>query len=104
MKAFLLFFILTILFSSHNSLIAKDYKGAEYRTKEAFTYGRFEVRMKTSYREGLLTSFFTYYDGGGIGTWNEIDIEILGRYSNDFQMNTITQGQTNHVGHYQMAT
>ncbi len=104
MKAFLLFFILTILFSSHNSLIAKDYKGAEYRTKEAFTYGRFEVRMKTSYREGMLTSFFTYYDGGGIGTWNEIDIEILGRYSNDFQMNTITQGQTNHVGHYQMAT
>jgi hypothetical protein len=84
------------------SIIPKTYKGAEYRTKEAFTYGRFEVRLKTAYREGMLSSFFTYNDAGG--DWNEIDIEILGRYSNDFQMNTITAGQTNHVGHYLMPT
>lgn len=58
--------------------------------------------MKTAFREGMLSSFFTYNDAGG--DWNEIDIEILGRYSNDFQMNTITAGQTNHVGHYLMPT
>ncbi|MDZ7269578.1 MAG: family 16 glycosylhydrolase [candidate division KSB1 bacterium] len=76
---------------------AKNYKGAEYRTKAAYTHGRFEVRMKAAQREGMLASFFTYHDGGG--EWNEIDIEILGRYSNDVQFNTITPGQNNHLRH-----
>ena len=84
------------------SIDAKEYKGAEYRTKEAFLYGRFEVNLKTSFREGMLSSFFTYNDAGG--GWNEIDIEILGRYTNDFQMNPITPGQVNHVGHYLMSS
>ena len=75
----------------------KRYKGAEYRTKEAYTYGRFEVRMKSAQREGMLASFFTYYDGGGSTNWNEIDIEIMGRYKDEIQFNTITPGQTNHV-------
>lgn len=83
--------------------VAKEFKGAEYRTKQSFLYGRFEVSMKSAYREGMLSSFFTYYDGGGgISNWNEIDIEILGRYPNDIQFNTITPGQTNHVSHYPM--
>jgi len=43
-------------------LPAKTYKGAEYRSKESFTYGRFEVRLKSTYRDGMLTSFFTYND------------------------------------------
>jgi beta-glucanase (GH16 family) len=94
--------LLCLILTSSFISVAKDYKGAEYRTKEAFTYGRFEVRMKTPYREGMLASFFTYNDAGG--SWNEIDIEILGRYTNDFQMNPITPGQINHVGHYLMST
>jgi len=102
MKAFLLFFILTILFSSHNSLIAKDYKGAEYRTKDTYLYGRFEVRMKSAHREGMLASFFTYFDGTGI--WNEIDLEIMGRYDDDVQFNVIAPTQSNHVGHVPMSS
>ncbi|AFH50283.1 Beta-glucanase/beta-glucan synthetase [Ignavibacterium album JCM 16511] len=87
------------------STSAKEFKGAEYRTKQSFLYGRFEVSMKSAYREGMLSSFFTYYDGGGgISTWNEIDIEILGRYPNDIQFNTITPGQVNHVSHYPMSS
>lgn len=97
-----LYLILVLLLILQNVLIPKDYKGAEYRTKEAFLYGRFEVNMKTAYREGMLSSFFTYNDAGG--DWNEIDIEIIGRYLFDFQMNTITAGQSNHVGHYLMPT
>lgn len=86
-------------------LYAKDFKGAEYRTKEAYTYGRFEVRMKSAHREGMLSSFFTYYDGdGSAATWNEIDFEIMGRYPNDIQFNTITPPQTNHVGHLPMTS
>jgi len=49
----------SILFlsSSQFSAFANALKGAEYRTKDAFTYGRFEVRMKSAGREGMLSSF-----------------------------------------------
>jgi hypothetical protein len=82
---------------------AKNYKGAEYRTFESFLYGRFEVSLKTAGKEGMLASFFTYHElgSGGTAEWNEIDIEIMGRYNNSVQFNTITPGQTNHVrSHY----
>lgn len=85
-------------------LSAKEFKGAEYRTKDAYTYGRFEVRMKSANREGMLSSFFTYYDGSE-NVWNEIDIEIMGRYNDNVQFNTITPSQFgNHVAHYPMST
>lgn len=78
--------------------------GAEYRTKDSYLYGRFESSVKAPGKEGILTSLFTYFDGTPSdpwtsSKWNEIDIEILGRYNNDVQFNTITQGQTNHVRH-----
>jgi|WetSurMetagenome_2_1015567.scaffolds.fasta_scaffold01808_3 hypothetical protein len=105
MKTKIQILFLLLLFSSQNNLLAKVYKGAEYRTKLSYTYGRFEVRMKASYREGMLSSFFTYYDGGGgVGNWNEIDIEIMGRYFDNVQFNTITPNQTNHVSHKPMLT
>ncbi len=93
---------LTVFFSSVTRVTANEYKGAEYRTKEAYTYGRFEVRMKAPNREGMLASFFTYWDGGE-STWNEIDIEIMGRYNDNVQFNVITPTQSgNHVAHYPM--
>lgn len=82
------------------SLSAKDYKGAELRTYTAYTYGRFEVNYRASFGAGQTSTFFTYHElSGGIDDWNEIDIEMLGRYTNDIQFNTITAGQTNHVHH-----
>ncbi len=79
---------------------AKPYYGAEYRTKDSFLYGRFETRLKTQGREGMLASLFTYNDNYPTTEWNEIDIEVLGRYSDDVQFNTITPGQTNHLSHF----
>lgn len=71
--------------------------GAEIRTIETFQYGRFEVRMKPSEASGMIYSFFTFYDEVDFATsWNEIDIEILGRYSNEVQFNAI-------VGNHQMS-
>lgn len=93
-------FVLILIFCFSINSSAKIYKGAEYRTKLAYTYGRFEASIKSAQREGMLSSFFTYHDEGGSQNWNEIDIEILGRYPNDVQFNTITPGQANHVGHY----
>ncbi|MFN3873358.1 MAG: family 16 glycosylhydrolase [Ignavibacterium sp.] len=102
-KSYIILFSFLLFLNS--ILNAKPYKGAEYRTKQSFLYGRFEVSMKSAYREGMLSSFFTYYDGGGgISNWNEIDIEIMGRYPNDIQFNTITPGQINHVSHYPMSS
>ncbi|MBI2429944.1 MAG: family 16 glycosylhydrolase, partial [Ignavibacteriales bacterium] len=97
MKKFLLILCVLIV---PNILSAKIYKGAEYRTKQAFTYGRFEVRMKSAQREGMLSSFFTYHEITSTADWNEIDIEIMGRYADDIQFNPITPGQINHVSHY----
>lgn len=78
-------------------LSAKPYKGAELRTIVSYQYGRFEVRMKSAAMSGMLSSFFTYNDGGNLpAQWNEIDIEILGRYNNEVQFNVISQGQINH--------
>ena len=100
MKSKITFLLLLFIFAYQLEIFSKDFKGAEYRTKLSYTYGRFEVRMKSAYREGMLSSFFTYYDGGGgIGNWNEIDIEIMGRYFDNVQFNTITPNQTNHVAH-----
>jgi len=89
--------ILIILIGSTLTCVAKDYKGAEYRTKATYTYGRFEARIKSAQRDGMLSSFFTYHEGTGSETWNEIDIEIIGRYNDNVQFNTITPGQGNHV-------
>lgn len=80
-------------------LQAKNYKGAELRTKEAYLYGRFEVSYKASWGSGQTSTFFTYNDDNPNTPWNEIDIEILGRYNNDVQFNTITPNQVNHVRH-----
>ena len=79
------------------SAAAKPYRGAEYRTRQAFTYGRFEVRMKSAAVSGMLASFFTYAEISSLSEWNEIDIENMGRYNNESQFNTITPGQVNHV-------
>jgi len=93
--------IALIFLISHLVIFAKDYKGAELRTKATVTYGRFEVNYKASYGAGQTSTFFTYHELGsaGVDEWNELDIEILGRYTDDVQFNPITPGQVNHEHH-----
>ncbi len=98
-KFFLAVFILC--FQIHS---LAQVRGAEYRTKDSYLYGRFEASIKAPGKEGVLASLFTYFDGlpndpWSSSKWNEIDIEIMGRYNNDVQFNTITLSQTNHVRH-----
>jgi beta-glucanase (GH16 family) len=83
--------LLIFLFSSTLSF-AKKYKGAEVRTNESFLYGKFEVKMKSTAGAGVINSFFTFYDEEGfVENWNEIDVEILGRYKNEVQFNGIVK-------------
>ena len=88
-----------IVFFATNLIVGQQYFGGELRTKDSFLYGRFEARLKSAQGDGLVSSFFTYQDelinGGHI--WNEIDIEVLGRWSNIVNMNTITPGQSSHL-------
>lgn len=76
-----------------SQISAKDYKGAELRTKEAYVYGRFEACYKPPRGDGYLASFFTYHEIESGTAWNEIDFEILGRYDNDVQVTSIGPGQ-----------
>jgi len=90
-----------VILALASQVISKDYKGAELRTYAAYTYGRFEVNYRASCGAGQTSTFFTYHElgSGGVNDWNELDIEMLGRYSDDIQFNTITPGQVIHVHH-----
>lgn len=84
--------LLLVLILPYFPLMAqnRDYAGAEIRTNESFLYGRFEVNMKSCKGSGISSAFFTFYDMPGFDkNWNEIDIEILGRYENEVQFNAI---------------
>ena len=62
-------------------LKAQNYRGSELRTLEPVLYGKFEARYKPAQGDGLVSSFFTYNDSCcTTSPWNEIDIELLGRY------------------------
>jgi len=90
-------FLLLIFFCFNSISFSKVYKGAEYRTNEAFIYGRFEVNYKPAFRAGVVSSFFTYHNITSQTGWNEIDIEAIGRYPEIIQFNTITPGQKFHI-------
>lgn len=88
--------VMTLIAVTEQAAAQKPYRGAEYRTLQTMTYGRFEVRMKSANVSGMLASFFTYFDPAS--PWNEIDIELMGRYTNEAQFNTIVPAVgDNHV-------
>jgi len=72
------------------------YTAGEYRTKDYFGYGLFQVSMKPIKNPGVVSSFFTY-TGPSDGTqWDEIDIEFLGYDTTKVQFNYYTNGVANH--------
>ena len=86
--------LLLVFFSTY--IFSKPYKGGELRTEDSFRYGRFEVRMKSAFGNGVVSSFFTYRDFWEEGltsnsNWNEIDFEWLGNYDDKVQTNLIIQ-------------
>ena len=72
------------------------YAGGEYRSKDFYGYGRYEVRMKAIKNDGVVSSFFTYTGPSDNNPWDEIDIEILGKDTTKVQFNYFTDGQGNH--------
>ncbi|MFO7869216.1 MAG: family 16 glycosylhydrolase [Bacteroidales bacterium] len=74
-------------------LSAKDYKGAEIYSNESYLYGKFEMRIKAAQGSGQLSTFFLYRNNSEQSStlWEEIDIEIFGKNTYDFQTNVIIE-------------
>ena len=72
------------------------YSGGEFRSKDFYGYGRYEVSMKAIKNDGVVSSFFTYTGPSDNNPWDEIDIEILGKDTTKVQFNYFTDGQGNH--------
>jgi len=69
----------------------KPYASGEYSTTQRYGYGKFEVRMKAVKGDGVVTGFFTY-GADEDGKADEIDVEILGKNTTQFETNYFTKG------------
>lgn len=72
------------------------YSGGEFRSKDFYGYGRYEVSMKAIKNDGGVSSFFTYTGPSDNNPWDEIDIEILGKDTTKVQFNYFTNSVGNH--------
>ena len=82
---------MTIRLDNYSSW-GKPYSSGEYRSWNTFNYGYFETNMKAAKGNGLVTSFFTYTGS----PWDEIDVEILGKNTNQVQFNYFVSGVGGH--------
>jgi beta-glucanase (GH16 family) len=58
---------------------SRPYISGELMSQEEFLYGYFESRFQMPRGNGLVAAFFTFTRPDGQETWNEIDMELLGR-------------------------
>lgn len=72
------------------------WSGAEYRTRDFYRYGMYEVKMKPIKNNGVVSSFFTYTGPSDNNPWDEIDIEFLGKDTTKVQFNYFTNGAGGH--------
>ena len=72
------------------------YSGGEFRSKDFYGYGRYEVSMKAISNDGVVSSFFTYTGPSDNNPWDEIDVEILGKDTTQVQFNYYLDGRGGH--------
>lgn len=67
----------------------------EINRYELVRYGYFESRFKVPRGAGVITAFFTYVrEDGTRKTWNELDIEILGRDTRTIELTVHVEGKS----------
>lgn len=71
----------------------KPYSSGELQSEDVFHYGYFETRLQAPRGSGLVTGFFTYTRPSSENTWDEIDIEILGRDTRSIQFTRYRGGR-----------
>lgn len=72
------------------------YSGGEFRSKDFYGYGKYEVSMKPIKNDGVVSSFFTYTGPSDNNPWDEIDIEFLGKDTTKVQFNYFRDGKGGH--------
>ncbi len=72
------------------------YSGGEFRSKDFYGYGLYEVSMKAIKNDGVVSSFFTYTGPSDNNPWDEIDVEILGKDTTKVQFNYFTDSRGGH--------
>lgn len=72
------------------------YSGGEFRSKDFYHYGRYEVCMKAIKNDGVVSSFFTYTGPSDDNPWDEIDVEILGKDTTKVQFNYFVDSRGGH--------
>lgn len=88
--------IMSLTIDSDGENASPRWSGGEYRTKEFFHYGKYEVKMKPIKNPGVVSSFFTYTGPSDNNPWDEIDIEFLGKDTTKVQFNYFTNGAGEH--------
>lgn len=78
------------------------YSGGEFRSREFYGYGRYEVCMKPIKNDGVVSSFFTYTGPTDNNPWDEIDIEFLGKDTTIVQFNYFTDSKGEHEHIHQL--
>lgn len=88
--------IMKLHIDSDGTNTSPKWSGGEYRTKNFYHYGLYEVSMKPIKNDGVVSSFFTYTGPSDNNPWDEIDIEFLGKDTTKIQFNYFTNGVGNH--------
>ena len=71
----------------------RNFLCGEIQTKARFGYGTYEVRMKAATGLGLNSAFFTYIGPTDKKPWDEIDMEVLGKNTDQVQLNQYINGK-----------
>ncbi|GAA2884711.1 endo-1,3-1,4-beta-glycanase ExoK [Aminobacter niigataensis] len=73
----------------------RDYSCGEVQTKQRFSYGTYEARMKSGTGSGLNAAFFTYIGPVHKQPHDEIDFEVLTKDPSKVQVNAYVGGKSN---------
>ncbi len=71
----------------------RDYACGEIQTRARYGYGTYEVRMKAATGSGLNSAFFSYIGPVDKKPHDEIDFEVLGKNTNEVQLNQYVAGK-----------
>jgi endo-1,3-1,4-beta-glycanase ExoK len=71
----------------------RDYACGEVQTRARYGHGTYEVRMKAATGSGLNSAFFTYIGPVDKKPHDEIDFEVLGKNTNQVQLNQYISGK-----------
>lgn len=76
---------------------AAPMSSGEITRRDQFRYGYFESRLRASRGAGVVSGFFTFArNGDDERSWNEIDVEILGRDTTMVELTIHAEGRSDH--------